>query len=205
MSARAVCDASAIVALSLDAGPDGRWVAERLAGAGLSAPSLVLFESSNIIRRHEIAGLVSADQAAQAHADLLDVAIEYWPYELLGSRVWELRLNLSCYDASYVAVAELTDGRSTAAGPRRAAALLAPAARCSRRPVLAGPAGVSAGLAQHESIVGSLLINSKGRNGPPNGRGQAAASTIRTAAQEGGRLFDELTRLPECYPTRRER
>ena len=239
MSARAVCDASAIVALSLDAGPDGRWVAERLAGAGLSAPSLVLFESSNIIRRHEIAGLVSADQAAQAHADLLDVAIEYWPYELLGSRVWELRLNLSCYDASYVAVAELTDGRSTAAGPRRAAALLAPAARCSRRPVLAGPAGVSAGLAQHESIVGSLLINSKGRNGPPNGRGQAAASTIRTAAhnddgrrsgrgargrrpggahrgpksmppkwfydQEGGRLFDQLTRLPEYYPTRRER
>gem|GEM_PF-5074019 len=71
--------------------------------------------------------------------------------------------------------------------------------------MLAGPAGVSAGLAQHESIVGSLLINSKGRNGPPNGRGQAAASTIRTAAQEGGRLFDELTRLPECYPTRRER
>ena len=59
---------------------------------------------------------------------------------------------------------------------------------CSRnpvaagRPVLAGPAGVSAGPAQHESIVGALLINSTGRSGPPNGRGQAAASTIRTAA-----------------------
>jgi predicted nucleic acid-binding protein len=68
-----------------------------------------MFESSNIIRRHEMAGLVSADQAAQAHVDLLDLSIEQWPYELLGSRVWELRVNLSAYDASYVAVAELSD------------------------------------------------------------------------------------------------
>ncbi|HXD26321.1 MAG TPA: type II toxin-antitoxin system VapC family toxin [Propionibacteriaceae bacterium] len=52
--------------------------------------------------------LVSADQAAQAHADLLALPIEHWPYELLGPRVWELRKNLSSYDASYVAVAELT-------------------------------------------------------------------------------------------------
>ncbi len=109
MTARAVCDASAVVALLLDAGPDGRWVAQTLAGACLAAPSLVAFESSNIIRRHEIAGLVSADQAAQAHGDLLDLAIEYWPYDLLSPRVWELRRNLSSYDASCVAVAELTD------------------------------------------------------------------------------------------------
>lgn len=108
MNARAVCDASAVVALLLDAGPDGQWANETLLGVSLVAPSLVTFESSNIIRRHELAGLVSTDQAAQAHADLLDLAIEYWPYELLGSRVWELRTNLSSYDASYVAVAELT-------------------------------------------------------------------------------------------------
>lgn len=68
-----------------------------------------MFESGNIIRRHEIARLIGADQAAQAHADLLDLSIQCWPYELLGSRVWELRLNLSSYDASYVAVAELTN------------------------------------------------------------------------------------------------
>lgn len=108
MSALAVCDASALVALLLDAGPDGQWATETLGVVGLAAPSLVDFETSNIIRRHEIAGLVSADQAAQAHADLLDLAIEYWPYELLATRVWELRTNLSCYDASYVALAEVT-------------------------------------------------------------------------------------------------
>ena len=111
MSTRVVCDASALVALLLDGGPDGRWVTQALAGSDLllaPAPSLVAFESANIIRRHELAGLVSADQAAQAHADLLDLAIEYWPYEILASRTWELRRNLSSYDASYVALAELT-------------------------------------------------------------------------------------------------
>lgn len=81
---------------------------DTLSGAGLVAPSLVMFEASNIIRRHEMAELVSADQAAQAHVDLLDLSIELWPYELLGLRVWELRKNLSSYDASYVAVAELS-------------------------------------------------------------------------------------------------
>jgi len=108
VSTRVVGDASALVALLLDGGPDGRWVTQALAGSDLLAPSLVAFESANIIRRHDLAGLVSADQSAQAHADLLDLAIEYWPYEILASRTWELRRNLSSYDASYVALAELT-------------------------------------------------------------------------------------------------
>jgi predicted nucleic acid-binding protein len=83
-------------------------VTDALAGADLVAPNLVLFETANIIRRHELAGLVSADQAVQAHADLLDLAMEQWPYELLAPRVWSLRRNLSSCDASYVALAELT-------------------------------------------------------------------------------------------------
>jgi predicted nucleic acid-binding protein len=74
----------------------------------VAAPSLVIFESANIIRRHELAGHVSPDQAAQAHADMLDLAIEQWPYELLAMRARALRRHLSSYDASYVAVAELT-------------------------------------------------------------------------------------------------
>lgn len=108
MSPRVVCDASALVALLLDGGPDGSWVSEALADAELAAPSLVAFESSNIIRRHELAGIVGTDQAAQAHADLLDLEIELWPYEVLAARSWDLRKNLSSYDASYVALAELT-------------------------------------------------------------------------------------------------
>jgi predicted nucleic acid-binding protein len=107
VSRRVVCDASALVALLLDGGPDGRWATAALGDADLAAPAIVDFEAANVIRRHEVSGLVSADQAAQAHADLLDLAIELWPYELLATRAWELRLNLSVYDASYVAVAEL--------------------------------------------------------------------------------------------------
>ena len=109
MRRRLVCDASALVALLLDSGPDGQWVTGMLTDADIAAPSLLQFESANIIRRHERAGIVSADQAAQAHADLLDLATEAWPYELLASRAWDLRHNLSSYDASYVALAELLD------------------------------------------------------------------------------------------------
>ncbi len=108
-SARVVCDASALVALLLDSASDGRWATETLTGTELIAPALVGFETANIIRRHELAGLVGADQAAQAHADLLDLTIEHWPYEPLAPRAWELRHNLSIHDATYVALAELTD------------------------------------------------------------------------------------------------
>lgn len=109
MNDRVVCDASALVALLLDGGPDGRWATDALTGADLLAPTLAPFEAANIIRRHALAGHVGADQAAQAHADLRDLAIEQWPYELLAARAWQLRENLSIYDASYVALAELAD------------------------------------------------------------------------------------------------
>ena len=107
MSALIVCDASAVVAMLLDAGADGRWATAQMTGAELAAPSVMGFEAANIIRRHELAALISSDQAAQAHADLLELAIEQWPYELLAGRAWELHRNLSSYDAGYVALAEL--------------------------------------------------------------------------------------------------
>jgi predicted nucleic acid-binding protein len=108
VSGYVVCDSSALAALLLDSGQDGKWVSAFVGDADLGAPTLVGYETANIIRRHELAGLISPDQAAQAHADLLDLAIEHWPHELLALRAWELRRNLSVYDASYVALAELT-------------------------------------------------------------------------------------------------
>lgn len=107
MKSRVVCDASAVVAVLLDSGPDGRWATGALSNTDLAAPSLLAFEAANIIRRQELAGLITVDQSAQAHADLLDLAIEQWPYELLAARAWQLRENLTAYDASYVALAEL--------------------------------------------------------------------------------------------------
>lgn len=128
MSRRVVCDASAIVALLLDSGPDGRWATGELSDADLLAPSLIGFEAANIMRRHESAGLISADQAEQAHADLLDLGIEHWPHELLAKRAWQLRQNLSIYDGSYVALAELTSTALVTLDKRIAGA---PGLRCT--------------------------------------------------------------------------
>jgi predicted nucleic acid-binding protein len=106
MISRLVCDASAVVAILLDSGPDGAWMANRLMGNNLFAPTLMPFECSNIIRRHELSGLVSSDQAAQAHLDLLELPVELWPYEVLAPRISKLRQNLTIYEAAYVALAE---------------------------------------------------------------------------------------------------
>ncbi|HPZ94689.1 MAG TPA: type II toxin-antitoxin system VapC family toxin [Mycobacterium sp.] len=106
-SRRVVCDASALVTVLLDAGPGGTWLARRLDGVELCAPALLLFECSNVFRRHEVGGLISADQAAQAHADLLALPMELFPYEVVAQRVWALRNNLTSYDGAYVALAEL--------------------------------------------------------------------------------------------------
>lgn len=107
MTDRIVCDASAVVAALLDSGSDGQWASQWMARDELFAPTLLPYECANIIRRQELSGVISADQAAQAHADLVDLAVDLWPYELLAERAWELRANLSIYDASYVALAEI--------------------------------------------------------------------------------------------------
>jgi predicted nucleic acid-binding protein len=104
---RIVCDASAVIAVLLDSGSDGQWATARLADAELFAPTLLPYECANVLRRAELSGAIGADQAAQAHADLLDLAIDLWPYDLLATRAWELGANLSSYDAAYVALAEI--------------------------------------------------------------------------------------------------
>ena len=128
MSSAVVCDASAVVALLLDSGDDGRWATRALSDVKLAAPMLLRFEVANIIRRHEVGGIVGSDQAAQAHADLLDLDIEQWPYELLAGRAWSLRPNLSSYDASYVALAELIGATLVTLDKRLAGA---PNVRCA--------------------------------------------------------------------------
>lgn len=124
--ARIVIDASAVVALLADAGSAGQWVATTVNGAALFAPDLMPFEASNILRRHALAGVLDASAATLAHADLLALPVDLYPYAGLAERVWELRANLTAYDASYAALAELLaaplvtlDARlSRASGPK---------------------------------------------------------------------------------------
>jgi predicted nucleic acid-binding protein len=104
-----VIDASAIVALLADAGPAGDWVAASISGALLAAPELALFEAANIFRRQMLVGALDQTQATLAHQDLIDLSLELWPCAPLAERAWELRSNLTIYDGSYVALAELLD------------------------------------------------------------------------------------------------
>ena len=104
-----VVDASMVVAGLADSGTDGRWAESLLAGDALAAPHLMPVEAANILRRAALAGDISADVASLAHADLMDLRVEFLPYQPCAARVWELRENVTCYDGWYVAVAELLD------------------------------------------------------------------------------------------------
>ena len=121
-----VVDASVVVAALIDTGRVGVWAESLLASDSLAAPHLMPVEVANILRRTVAAGEVSGDVAALAHADLLDLRVEYFPYEPFAERVWEMRDNVTTYDGWYVAMAEalgaglatLDAKLSRAAGPR---------------------------------------------------------------------------------------
>ncbi|GAA4920834.1 putative nucleic acid-binding protein [Stackebrandtia albiflava] len=102
-----VIDASAVVALLTEPGAVGHWVAETISGTTLHAPELMWYEATNILRRARLAGLLSEAHATLAHSDLLDLNINLDPYRDLAGRIWELRDNVTSYDAAYVALAEL--------------------------------------------------------------------------------------------------
>jgi len=75
----------------------------------LAAPELALVETSNVLRRLELSGSVSRLEATAAHRDLLRLKLDVYPFAPFAERVWELRSNLTSYDAWYVAVAEALD------------------------------------------------------------------------------------------------
>ncbi len=104
-----VVDASFVVAALVDTSATGTWAERTLRGQHLVAPALLPFEVSNVLRRLGSAGHLSADVASLAQNDLVLLSIELVDYEPLASRVWQLRDNLTSYDASYVALAELVD------------------------------------------------------------------------------------------------
>jgi predicted nucleic acid-binding protein len=123
-----VIDASLVVAALVDAGDTGRWAESLLASGPLSAPHLMPVEVTNILRRAASRGEITQDVASMAHADLLDLRVELFPYALFAARVWELRDNVTSYDAWYIALAESL-GSSVATLDRRMAH--APGPRCS--------------------------------------------------------------------------
>jgi predicted nucleic acid-binding protein len=61
-------------------------------------------------------------RAALAHADVAALRVEYFPYAPFAKRVWEMRENVTAYDAWYVAIAEALDADLATLDARLAAA-----------------------------------------------------------------------------------
>ena len=127
-----VVDASVLAIALGDDGADGDHARARLRGERLTAPGLVDLEVLSVWRRQVRDGAMDTRRATLALADLAALPLSRTPHRPLLARCWELRDNLTVYDASYVALAEVLevtlltgDGRlARAAGPRCAIEVL---------------------------------------------------------------------------------
>ena len=121
-----VVDASVLAPALADDGPDGDAARARLRGELLVAPELIDLETTSVIRRQSRAGHLDLRRAGLALTDLVELPLRRAPHRPLLARCWELRQNLTVYDAAYVALAEVLDivfltgdaGLAAAPGPR---------------------------------------------------------------------------------------
>ena len=119
-----VIDASAALEMLLDTAP-GRRLNERLRveSVELHAPHLVDLEIAQVLRRYVLQGSFDAARGRRALRQWRSLQVERYEHHRFLDRVWELRHNVSAYDAVYVALAEalstvlLTADRRLAAVP----------------------------------------------------------------------------------------
>jgi len=105
-----VLDASAALDFLLRGEASFDWLERRLADGGqLAAPHLLDTEVVHALRRHVSGARLEEARAREALADLDGLPLERYAARPLLARIWELRHNLSAYDATYVALAEALD------------------------------------------------------------------------------------------------
>jgi predicted nucleic acid-binding protein len=102
-----VLDASAAVATVINQQPEAPQLLWRLARAdSLHAPQLLDLEVLQVLRRYTLQGKL-AEKAAQRALELLaDLRVSRYAHLPLLGRIWELRANVTAYDAAYIALAE---------------------------------------------------------------------------------------------------
>lgn len=102
-----VVDASAAVEFLLNTA-SGKRLATRLAddAVAVHAPHLIDIEIAQVLRRYVLQGTLDERLAATALYRWRDLDVERYPHEPFLDRVWQLRANVSAYDAMYVALAE---------------------------------------------------------------------------------------------------
>jgi predicted nucleic acid-binding protein len=101
-----VVDASVLVVALADDGADGDQARARLRGDHLALPELADLEVAAVLRRQLRAGTIDARRAGLALDDLAALPAQRAPHRPLLARCWELRDNLTVYDAAYIALAE---------------------------------------------------------------------------------------------------
>jgi predicted nucleic acid-binding protein len=105
-----VVDASVVMASLLSTGGAGARARERLRlDTDLHVPHLLDVEVTAALRRRVRLGQTDLGVATAALADLADFAAIRWDHEPLLRRVWELRDDVTAYDAVYVVLAEMLD------------------------------------------------------------------------------------------------
>ncbi len=102
-----VVDASAVLEVLLNTRAAAR-VAERLFGGRetLHVPHVLDLEVAQTLRRYVLAGDVNVERGGEALGDLRDLPLHRYPHEPFLDRIWELRRNVTAYDAAYLALAE---------------------------------------------------------------------------------------------------
>jgi predicted nucleic acid-binding protein len=102
-----VLDASAAVDWLLQTSA-GQRIEKRIYShnESLHTPHLLDLEVTQVLRRLVREGVLTAHRADEAVHDLLDLRITRYPHFVLLPRIWQLRHNLSAYDAAYVVLAE---------------------------------------------------------------------------------------------------
>jgi predicted nucleic acid-binding protein len=103
-----VLDASAAVELLLAVPRAAPQLRARLARAGetLHVPHVFDLEVMAAIRRHALRGVLSERRARRALRALDDLRATRYSHVPLRARIWELRENVTPYDAAYIALAE---------------------------------------------------------------------------------------------------
>src|SRR5438552_1488940 len=105
-----VVDASVVLETLLRT-PNAAAVERRLFDPSqtLHAPHLIDVEVAQVLRRYAQKGEIDDARGRTAIADLADFPLQRYPHDFLLPRVWDLRQNLTAYDAIYVALAEALD------------------------------------------------------------------------------------------------
>jgi predicted nucleic acid-binding protein len=80
--------------------------AKRMSGQQVQAPAVIDFEAAHALRGMVLGGKITEAAGRTALALAAAMPIKRSPGYPLYDRIWELRQNLSAYDASYVALAE---------------------------------------------------------------------------------------------------